>query len=77
MSTFRDLSATELNDSCSVEVTGFSEGSINVFFIIIRIELKAFLPTVAEILFEMQTSIAESDGIGDFEVDEKSIKISK
>ena len=36
--------------SCRTEVTGFSEGSINVFFLIIRTELKQFLLGVAQLL---------------------------
>ena len=69
------------NDSCHTEVTGFSEGSINVFFFIIRIELKQFLPTVADILADIQLAIIVSSGIegtiGEFEIDEESVKISK
>ena len=62
-------------------MTGFSEGSINVFFFIIRIELVGFLPTVAEILADIRLAIVVASGIdgtiGEFEIDEESVKISK
>ena len=62
-------------------MTGFSEGSINVFFFIIRIELASFLPTVAEILADIRLAIVVASGIdgtiGEFEIDEESVKISK
>jgi hypothetical protein len=69
---------SQMNDSCHTEVTGFSEGSINVFFFIIRMELKQLLPTVAELLADMQLAIVESEGIiGDFKIAKESVKISK
>ena len=76
-----DTTVSHVNDSCHTEVTGFSEGSINVFFFIIRIELKQFLPTVDEILADIQLAIVVWDGIpgtiGEFGIDEESVKISK
>ena len=76
-----DTTVSHGNDSCHTEVTGFSEGSINVFFFIIRIELKQFLPSVAEILADIQLAIVVNSGIdgtiGEFEIDEESVKISK
>ena len=39
-----------VTDSCRTEVTGFSEGSINVFFLLIRIELKQLFRGVAQLL---------------------------
>ena len=41
---------SQVTDSCRTEVTGFTEGSINVFFLIIRTELKQFLLGVAQLL---------------------------
>ena len=79
----KDTTVSHGNDSCHTEVTGFSEGSgsINVFFFIIRIELKQFLPTVADILADIQLAIVVNSGIdgtiGEFEIDEESVKISK
>ena len=76
-----DTTVSHGNDSCHTEVTGFSEGSINVFFFIIRIELKQFLPTVADILADIQLALVVNSGIdgtiGEFEIDEESVKISK
>ena len=76
-----DTTVSHGNDSCHTEVTGFSEGSINVFFFIIRIELKQFLPSVAEILADIQLAIVVNSGIdgtiGEFEIDEESVKISR
>ena len=45
-----DATVSQLNDSCRTEVTGFSEGSINVFFLLIRIELKQLFRGVAQLL---------------------------
>ena len=76
-----DTTVSHGNDSCHTEVTGFSEGSINVFFFIIRIELKQFLPSVAEILADIKLAIVVNSGIdgtiGEFEIDEESVKISR
>ena len=67
-----------MNNSCHTEVTGFTEGSINVIFFIIRIELKQLMPTIADILASMQEEIMQSGGsIGDYAVNETSVKISK
>ena len=70
--------AKNVNSSCHTEVTGFTEGSINVIFFIIRIELKQLMPTIADILASMQEEIMQSGGsIGDYAVNETSVKISK
>ena len=45
-----DTTTSQVTDSCRTEVTGFSEGSINVFFLIIRTQLKQFLLGVAQLL---------------------------
>ena len=45
-----DATVSQLNDSCRTEVTGFSEGSINVFFLLIRIELKQLFRGVTQLL---------------------------
>ena len=45
-----DTTVSQVTDSCRTEVTGFSEGSINVFFLIIRTQLKQFLLGVAQLL---------------------------
>ena len=72
-------STSSVNDNadCYTEVTGFTEGSINVIFIIIRIEVFKFLPAVDEILADMQIAVATSGGIGNFEVEESSVIVSK
>ena len=66
------------NNSCHTEVTEFTEGSINVIFFLIRIESKQLMPTMADILAGMQEEIIQSGGfIGDYAVNETSVKISK
>ena len=45
-----DTTTSQVTDSCRTEVTGFSEGSINVFFLLIRIELKQLFRGVAQLL---------------------------
>ena len=72
-------STSSVNDNadCYTEVTGFTEGSINVIFIIIRIEVFKFLPAIDEILADMQIAVATSGGIGNFEVEESSVIVSK
>ena len=45
-----DATVSQLNDSCRTQVTSFSEGSINVFFLLIRIELKQLFRGVAQLL---------------------------
>ena len=60
--TFCKESNQTLNNSCNCEVTEFTEGSINVIFVIIRIESKQSLPTVADILFSMKEEIVQSGG---------------
>ena len=62
------------NSTCYTRVTGFSEGSVNVFFLIIKIEVANSLPILSEDL----TSILEalnSVGLGEFIVDKTSVKI--
>ena len=70
--------AKNMNNSCHTEVTEFTEGSINVIFFIIRIESAQLLPTIADTLASMQEEIVQSGGlIGDYAVNETSVKISK
>ena len=70
--------AKNVNHSCHTEVTEFTEGSINVYFFIIWIELKQLMPTIADILASMQGEIMQSSGlIGNYAVNETSVKISK
>ena len=65
------------NSSCHTEVSGFTEGSINILFLIIRIDQgDDVLPTEEEILSDLQEAIV-SDGIGNFTVNEKSLIISR
>ena len=45
-----DATVSQLNNSCRTQVTGFSEGSINVFFLLIRIELKQLFRGVVQLL---------------------------
>ena len=76
--TFCKESNQTLNNSCNCEVTEFTEGSINVIFVIIRIESKQSMPTVADLLLSMKEEIVQSGGfIGDYAVNETSVKISK
>ena len=76
--TFCKESNQTLNNSCNCEVTEFTEGSINVIFVIIRIESKQSMPTVADILSSMKEEIVQSGGfIGDYAVNETSVKISE
>ena len=73
-----NLTAKNTNNSCHTEVTEFTEGSINVYFFIIWIELKQLMPTIADILASMQGEIMQSSGlIGNYAVNETSVKISK
>ena len=72
-----DATVSQLNDSCRTQVTGFSEGSINVFFSLIRTELKQFLRGVSQLLAEVKQAISEIGGfIGGFEIDKDSVKTS-
>ena len=64
------------NVTCYTKVIGFSEGSINVKFEIIRIFLMDAMPLADEIFTEMEEIIV-SDGIGNFEVDETSFELRK
>ena len=70
-----------LNDSestdCYTEVTGFTEGSINVLFLVIRIEIYRLLPVIDDILADMQLAVTAGGGIGNFAVDKSSLVISK
>ena len=70
--------AKNVNHSCHTEVTEFTEGSINVIFFIIRIESEQLMPTTADMLASMKEEIVQSGGlIGDYAVNETSVKISK
>ena len=64
------------NISCYTKIIGFSEGSINVKFEIIRIVLMDAMPSADEIFTEMEEIIV-SNGIGNFEVDETSFELRK
>ena len=72
-----DTTVSQVTDPCRTEVTGFSEGSINVFFSLIRTELKQFLRGVSQLLAEVKQAISEIGGfIGGFEIDKDSVKTS-
>ena len=64
------------NRTCYTEVTGFTEGSINVLFLIIRIEIAKMLPKVVDILADMQEAIV-TDGIGSFDINQNTLMISE
>ena len=64
------------NITCYTKVIGFSEGSINVKFEIIRIFLMDEMPS-ADVIFTGMEEIIVSDGIGNFEVDETSFELRK
>ena len=64
------------NETCTVEVTGFTEGSVNVQFTVERLEMNSSLPTDDELVADMQNKMAKK-GFKKFAVDKKSIKISK
>ena len=73
-----DTTASHMTDSCRIEVTGFSEGSINVFFLLIRTELKQFFQGVSQLLAEVKQAISETGGfVGGFEIDTESVKTSR
>ena len=73
-----DATVSQLNDSCRTQVTSFSEGSINVFFLLIRTELKQFFQGVSQLLAEVKQAISETGGfIGGFEIDTESVKTSR
>ena len=73
-----DTTTSQVTDSCRTEVTGFSEGSINVFFLLIRTELKQFFRGVSQLLAEVKKAISETGGfIGGFEIDTESVKSSR
>ena len=70
--------AKNTNNSCHTEVIKFTEGSINVIFFIIRIESEQLMPTTADMLASIKEEIVQSGGsIGDYAVNETSVKISK
>ena len=72
-----ETTKTQSNSSCHTEVSGFTKGSINILFLIIRIDhTEDVLPTEEEILSNLQEAIV-SDGIGNFSVSETSLIISK
>ena len=64
-------------DTCYVVVIGFTEGSVNVIFKVIRIEQADSIPTEKEVLSSMQNSIISKGGIGDFVVNETSVVVCK
>ena len=67
---------TITNETCTVEVTGFTEGSVNVQFTVERLEMNSSLPTDDELVADMQNKMTKK-GFKKFAVDKKSIKISK
>ena len=73
-----EVNSTLQNDTCSVQVTGFTEGSVNVLFSLIKIvlEILEIEKDDADILAEMAEKIS-TKGMKKFKVDEKSLKISK
>ena len=66
------------NDTCSIEVTNFTEGSVIVHFSLTKMELNSTLQKKADsdILAEMGEKINKK-GLKKFKVDKKSFKISK
>ena len=64
------------NETCTVEVTGFTEGSVNVQFTVERLEMNSSMPTEDELVADMQNKMTKK-GFKKFAVDKKSIKISK
>jgi hypothetical protein len=66
------------NNTCSVEVTNFTEGSVNVMFSITKMDLNSTLQSKddADILAEMEEKLNKK-GMKKFKVDKKSLKISK
>ena len=62
------------NSTCHTRVIGFSQGSINVFFLIIKIEVANSLPILSEVLTTMLEAL-NSVGLGEFIVDKTSVKI--
>ena len=73
-----ELNKIFCNDStsCGTEVRSFTEGSVNVLFLITKIEFGNVLPTVTEILSEAQKIIA-LNGMGRFVVQENSLVMCK
>ena len=66
------------NDTCSIEVTNFTEGSVIIQFFLTKMELNSTLQKKADsdILAEMGEKINKK-GLKKFKVDKKSFKISK
>ena len=62
------------NSTCHTRVIGFSQGSINVFFLIIKSEVANSLPILSEVLTTMLEAL-NSVGLGEFIVDKTSVKI--
>ena len=70
------LDTADNDATCSVAVTGFSEGSVNVEFEISRLASNDSLPSEDELLEELQDRITKKP-MKKFAVDKKSMKISK
>ena len=66
------------NDTCSIEVTNFTEGSVIVHFFLTKMELNSTMQNKADsdFLAEMGEKINKK-GLKKFKVDKKSLKISK
>ena len=66
------------NDTCSIEVTNFTEGSVIIQFFLTKMELNSTLQKKADsdFLAEMGEKMNKK-GLKKFKVDKKSLKISK
>jgi hypothetical protein len=70
------LDTADNDATCSVAVTGFTEGSVNVEFEMSRLTSNDSLPSEEELLGELQDRITKKP-MKKFAVDKKSLKISK
>ena len=70
------LDTADNDATCSVAVTGFTEGSVNVEFEMSRLASNDSLPSEDELLEELQERITKKP-MKKFAVDKKSLKISK
>ena len=66
------------NDTCSIEVTNFTEGSVIIQFFLTKMELNSTLQKKADsdFLAEMGEKMNKK-GLKKFKVDKRSLKISK
>ena len=70
------LDTADNDATCSVAVTNFTEGSVNVIFEMSRLASNDSLPSEEELLVEMQDRITKKP-MKKFAVDKKPLKISK